>query len=478
MTNKEFIKNVLKYSIPTIVSAIIALTVIPIVSRLFPEEEYGYITNYYSFGMLFMGLFLLGFDSAYIRFYNEKYENTNVNGMLLVSAIVGLLVSSIVFASCVPIHDKITFYLFNDTSFKTYIMFFCYILMLMMYRVLNITFRMNEKPIGYNIQQVSYIIINRLLFVCIAIVSTAFIYSAFIMTIGMGVLVVVSLLFQRKSFVSPKISKQTFWIMLKFALPLLPTAIIVYLNNSIAKFLLGYYEYRGEVGILALATSVANIFSIIPAAFTAYWGAFVYKNSQAEYGKIRKMHTLILLLSFFIILLVFVAQDLVYLLIGGNYKASQFVFLLVILGPVFQLLKETTTYGINLANKTKLTLLSSFLCCVVNALICYFLIPKIGMLAAAYGIAISSFLDFVLQTIFGQKYYRTISNYLKSAMGVLIIVSLCVLNTYFYTNLLVRIIAPISATLIIYLLFRNDIHALCSLLVSSIKKLKHKDAQQ
>ena len=91
MTNKEFIKNVLKYSIPTIVSAIIALTVIPIVSRLFPEEEYGYITNYYSFGMLFMGLFLLGFDSAYIRFYNEKYENTNVNGMLLVSAIVGLL---------------------------------------------------------------------------------------------------------------------------------------------------------------------------------------------------------------------------------------------------------------------------------------------------------------------------------------------------------------------------------------------------
>lgn len=459
MKRNEFAKNILKFSIPSIISAFVALCVLPIISRIYPEDEYGYISNFYSFGNLLMGVFLLGLDSAYIRFYNESMHNTNRTGMFLFVTKIGIVTSLI--SACVIFiffREKASIYLFNDTSSVGLILIYIYVVFLMLYRMLNINNRFSGKITAYNIQQVSFIIGNRLLFVFAAIFSTKYLPSIIIMLVSTVLVVIASFAFQRNEFLVSIISKFTKMEMLKFALPIMPTTIIVFLNNSIAKLILGEYGFRNDVGILAIATSAANVFSVIPAAFNTYWGAFMYKNYNVEKKLILDVHDFIIVLSITLVLAIFLFQDSLYLLLGASYRGSQPYFMLIMLSPVFLLLSETTVYGIALSKKTKYTLITAIIGCVLNVLLCRILIPINGSLGAAIGIAASSSVIFISRTIIAQRFYRSVANYFTTTVTCIILVVICSLNVFYYNNLMVRIGISVLAIVMVIILYYNAIN--------------------
>ena len=451
MNKKEFAGNILKFSIPSIISALIALCVLPILTRLYPEAEYGYISNFYSFGNLLMGVFLLGLDSAYIRFFNEPMEDSNRNGMFLYATKVGIITSAIAISVMfVFFREKASVYLFNDTSGVGLVILYAYVVFLILYRMLNINNRFSGKVTAYNMQQVFFIIGNRLLFVIAAIFSTNYIPSIMVMLIFTVLVVVVSTAFQRREFTNSCISKFRKLEMLKFALPIMPTTIIVFLNNSIAKLILGGYGLRDDVGVLAIATSAANVFSIIPTAFNVYWGAFMYKNYTREKKLILEVHDFVIVLSIFLVIGIFLFQDVIYLLLGENYRGSQLYFMLIMLSPIFLFLSETTVYGIALSKKTKYFLITAILGCLFNIMFCRILIPDNGSLGAAVGVAISSSVTFISRTIIAQRFYRSITNYIRTAVSCILLTVICSSNIFLYNSLLVRII--VSALIIVVII--------------------------
>lgn len=462
MNGRQLIKNILKFCLPAAISAIIGVAVLPVLSRVYPEAEYGYISNFYSIGNLLMGVLLLGLDSAYMRFFNEPPAGSTRNRLMAFSLCTGLCVNILLTALAFLIAPKwLSGLLFNDTRACGLLLLGVYTAALIVFRMLNINVRLAENAKLYNIQQVAFILGNRLLFVAAALFSTRYIYSVMVMTGAMLLLAFACAWIQRDALSEgARISPEARSEMLRYAIPFMPAAIVGFFNSSAAKLILGGFGMRNEVGVLAIATSVANIFSVIPSAFCTYWAAFMYKNYDTEQTMIKRTHDAIMLLSLIIVIAVVALQGVLYLILGAAYRGSQSYFLLIMLSPITLLLSETTGYGLNLAKKTRYILYISILACVVNVAACYILVPRIGVVGAAAGVAMAASISFLVRTLLAQRDYRSIHSGARTLAGCLLLWGLCVGNLYLYAHALLRSFICLGALCAVVVLYKDTIAVL------------------
>ena len=477
MNTHDFLSKMLKFSVPTIVSSIVGVLILPLVSRVYPEVEYGYISNYYSIGNLMMGIVTLGLDQAYIRFFNEPPNGTNRNGMFWFSMSVGITVSVILVCVLSFIGKKeITKYLFNEQSYVVIITLFLYIISLVIYRLLSINLRFSNRAGEYNRMQVCFILGNRLLFVAAAFFSTKYIYSACVMLLSTIIVDIYGYIRQRSELCgSALITKKARIEMLRFAIPVMPVAAIILLNNSIAKLVLGGFGFRKEVGVFAIATSAANVFSIIPNAFAVYWGAFMYQHYNEEQERIKKIHNIIMLLCIFLIIGIILCQDILYLFLGTNYRSSKPYFMMIMLSPISMLLLETTGYGINIAKKTGYSFVISVAGALINYIVCKLFIPTIGVYGAAAGVFVSSCFSYIARTVVSQHFYKSINSWLQTILSSSVVFALCIGNIVLNSNWKCRGIVIIAVLLCITVLYRNEIRFVTSYIKKRITKTDRGD---
>lgn len=456
MKIQDFIKNTLRYSIPTIVSSVVSIAIIPIITRLYPTDEYGKVSLFYSVGAMLASVFTLGLTSACIRFFYEPLEGSNkqesFNYAFLTGATITVIMSVVSFTL---LRKPVTQYLFGEDNAKSLVLFFLYIISTAAYKMQSNYARLSHLVFQFNVLQVIYILVNKVFFVLAVIYSTNYFYSIALMTIG---LMVETLTIGRKNlkldFSLPNrfARKQ----MIAFSLPLLPNDIAVMLNNSAAKFILSYFGDFSAVGVISMATNIANTFNIISNAFAVYWSSFMYENYIREQEMIKKIHNAMELMSVFMVVAIYAFQDVLYLILGGNYRSSQPYFLLIMLMPIQLLICETTSYGINISKKTYINMFVSLASCFVNILISFFLYPQLGILAMAWGIGISAIVQLCLKTIIAQKYYRSIVQPWQTMTGIILICSLCISNLLLFEHLVIRLAISVCVIFISCLIYKKE----------------------
>ena len=335
---------------------------------------------------------------------------------------------------------------------------FIYVAALIVFTILNLSVRFDEDAKGYNIQQAILLVCTRLIYVVAAIYSTRYIYSVLVMTVSTVLMTcVVSFRRRDKLMNSPFIPKSIAKELLLFALPIMPTTVFVQLNSSIAKLVLGAFEYRNEVGVLALATSVANVFTIIPKIFTTYWGPFIYKYYKTEQQLIKNIHNAMMIISLLLTVGIMIFQDFLYMVVGSSYQASQPYFMLVMLAPVAVLIAETTNYGVTISNKPIINLIISLIVCIVNVVTCYVLVPIYGAMGAVSGIVAAAIINGTLRSIAGNHFYEVISQPLKTITTSLIIFGLCVANLFVWQSLAIRCLIALGSVLVCAAIYNKDL---------------------
>ena len=336
-----------------------------------------------------------------------------------------------------------------------------FILGLVLLKFAGYEFRMGTHVKLYIFSQLAYLITNRILFVCAAPITTNYAFGNWIIalsTLAAGAAFYFVIEKSRFKVESPKyiLSKSTIE-MLKFGIPLMPTTLTVWLNNSIAKFIYSMFGDYSSIGTFSIATSVANIFSIVPAAFTTYWAPYLYKNYKTEQKFIRRVHDYVVLSSVLLIIVFYVFQDILYIFVNGDYSSSKSIFMLVMINPVMSLLAETTGYGIMFEKKTVYNLYASAASFLLNAFITYFSYKYIGIVGAAVAIAVSSLLQFIIKTWIGQKYYKTIDSRLRTCISIFVIMVIAISNVYLCDNLLLRILISMSVMIIFTIIYKDFI---------------------
>lgn len=478
MQTKKFLTNIIKYCIPSVVTAFLSIAVIPIISRVFPADDYGKINMFYSVGNMILYISMLGLDSAYIRFYFEDFNGVKKKEIFSLTIWLSLL---FIFISTLIVlftaKDIVTTYLFGET--KSYLLIFLsiYVFSLVVFRMLSIETRMEEKSLLYNIQQIILVVINRVSYVVAALITTSYEFAIIIITLSTLFFAIIFVLKQKRisDFKVSVLPGDTFKKLMAFSIPLMPTTVMIWLNNAGAKMVLSGYGDFNAVGILSMATGLANVFSLIPSAFCIYWSPFMYKNYETEQLFIRKVHNYILLISVVIVLLFYNFQDIIYIIIGNEYKESQPFFMLIMLAAIQSLICETTSYGIIIAKKTKINMYISIIACMINMFTGYFLYPIIGVYGVVVGIALAALFQLVIKTIMGQKYYVSIMKKWQTIIIYCVIFVVTLSNTMLYNEVILRIIVSGVILILVVFTFKDDLLAVLNIVHT--KKLRWKDKE-
>ncbi|WP_165173307.1 lipopolysaccharide biosynthesis protein [Adlercreutzia sp. ZJ242] len=436
-------KEAAKYSVPTALSAALSLVLIPVISHAYPASEYGVINLFYSLGNLLMTFALFGLDNAFIRFYQEPINGLDNRKAFSLSMLVATLCIVIVtFCVCLMAPDVVAGYVFGESNLVGLVLLGAYSIALVVFRLLSVVTRQEFNPKGYNFQQIGLLLSNKVLYVLAAFVSTSYMPSITLMTALTVIMAVIFLLTHARKYITARmieIPKKSLRKFFAFALPTMPAALLMWINSSIAKLVLAGYGRFEDVGVFALAFTIANAFQVVPAAFSVYWSPFIYRHYNDEQDLIKRMQGLLTALTALLVIVFIAGQDIIYLLVGNEYAQSQSYFMIVMLFPIQTLLVETIGYGIYLSNKTYLRLVTTGASAAVNVLFCMMLIPAYGGMGAAVALGASALIMLFGSLVFGQMNYRSIESPIKTAILYVTIIALCIGNVVACEGIALRI---------------------------------------
>ena len=464
------------FSVATWISFLLSFFSAPITTRLFVPDEMGRINLFTTFLNLFMMFAYLGLDQAYVRFYNEPPGKNNSRGVFTICTLCSVAFSVVLSAGILLFWNPVSTAITGNAGLIVPLLLSVSILANVLIRFFNLSARMQSKAMLYSVQTILVALAGKLFYVIVAFWNPTHVYAIGAMTLSYALIAVALIFVQTRNTFTRHVdaSRGVMKTLFKFALPLLPVSLLSWLNNSVAQLLLKGYVSYAAIGIYTNAGNIANLVALIQAGFNAYWQPFVYENYKTGNSKIRKVHNLITVAMIAFGLAIVLGQDVIYLLLGEKYRAGKEFFPFLLLTPICYTIAETTGVGINIAKKSHLNIITFVANTGVNLLLCFLLLPRIGVVGAAIAAAASSIVMLIVKTILGEKYYPCVGSYLKTFTAVGIIAAAAVCNWLLYAVVWLKygILVLLLAGLL--LLYRREVAYLWTFGVEVLRDLVKK----
>ena len=437
MSKISFVKNLIGFSMSAWVNAALSFFATPLITRTFVPEDLGKINMFITFVNLFLNFSYLGIDQAFTRFYHEPIGKNDKKSILTVCLILSGIILLFVAAGIVVFHNVISETIIGYAGFVIPMSLIVSVLSQMLIRYFNLAARMEKNIVLFNVQAVLSTIISNISYVAVALISATSENAIIFRTLLTFAAALVFLFIALKSSMSTKVdcSKSVIKKIMLYALPVCPATILSVFNNSMGQVLMKTFVDYSAIGIYSNAVTIAAIITIIQSGFNSYWSPFVYENYKTQQKTVMQMHHLMsfAIIVFSIVIICF--QDLIYLLLVGKmYWESKQLFPLLIISPVCYTVAETLGIGIRLSKKTYLNIPVAVVNIVVNLLLCYILLPLIGVIGAATASAASAICMLILRAYWGEKQYKCSDNYLKLIVAMSTLVITAVIHVFVYTN--------------------------------------------
>lgn len=175
--------------------------------------------------------------------------------------------------------------------------------------------------------------------------------------------------------------------LLRDSLPLIISFISIGIYQRIDQVMLQEMKGSSEVGIYAVAVRLAEVWIFIPNAI--YWSVYpsIVKAKEVSdelfYERLQKFYNLVALLSYAIAIpMTLLSQWLVDTLFGEAYSRAGLMVACLIWAHLFTSLEIARSAFLAAMNWYKIYFISVFSGCIMNIVLCYFLIPRYGGMGA------------------------------------------------------------------------------------------------
>lgn len=175
--------------------------------------------------------------------------------------------------------------------------------------------------------------------------------------------------------------------LLKDSLPLIISFISIGIYQRIDQVMLQEMKGSAEVGIYSVAVRLSEVWIFIPNAI--YWSVYpsIVKAKQVSdelfYERLQKFYNLVALLSYAIAIpMTLCSQWLVDTLFGEAYSKAGLMTAWLIWAHLFTSLEIARSAFLATMNWYKIYFISVFSGCILNIVLCYFLIPRYGGMGA------------------------------------------------------------------------------------------------
>lgn len=389
----NFFKSSLIYFLGSTFNKILCFLLIPLYTKYLPPAEYGYYDLTITYVNLFTIVLFFDIGVAFMRFFleskNKEKTVTNTLVIFLISAFLYIICFSI-FSRFVEIKNLEIVIVYGVIyALNTYVGF------------ITRTFKENATfAISGCISNLIIIIINMLGIICFNMNYTILYISSII-----GLITQISIMSYKTKLLKhikfKNLNIEYLKSIYKFALPLALNSIAYWLLTGFNKIIISNQLSVADNGIYSIAEKFSLIINLVGTCFTMAWqelsfeksastnetGAF-YSKAIDLYIKFAFSALIIFIPSVYIIFPIFVAPQ---------YIAAKQLVPVAIIGSTIALI-STFLGNIFYAEKlTKKSSLSTAIASIINIIILFITIPKIGVLAGPVSFCISFLINCIIR---------------------------------------------------------------------------------
>lgn len=460
----NFIKTIIQFSLSSWITLIISLVSTMITTRIVSPDIYGMVSLFNTSITTLMYFTSLGLDGAFIRFYHEPPNEEKVETFTFKLFTITIL-SNFIFFSFIFIfyYRQFSLFFIGKISLMIYVCVMVSTIANISLRYFNIKYRMNYQVKNYTIQNIAIQIVTRFSIIFAAIISSEYEYIVIISTISILILAIVFLYIQKENMFGRinvhcnNFNLKGYSTVFKYALFNCPVYVLTNINVLVPKNYIIALLGTASLGVYSSASYFQTIFSAAITGFSTFWSAYVYENYKTDKTRITGIVNFLLVVCIFLFSCFSLGRNIVYLLIGGDYQGSKIFFSLLLIGPILDAVSQGTVYGIDIEKKNYIYVLSLIFMIITNLILCIILIPKYGLLGAAFANSISCILKFTVNTYIAQRLYKTIMNTKQFVIGLslLLMISIITIFQNYISYIMVMIILVLS-----FYIFKEEINVI------------------
>jgi O-antigen/teichoic acid export membrane protein len=211
--------------------------------------------------------------------------------------------------------------------------------------------------------------------------------------------------------------------MLKFGIPMVPSGVSSLLLVSVDRYFLQYFSTTAEVGLYSLGYNIGMVINLIVQALQLSWPAQMFasaKQPDAEHQFSKMLTYYLVVLGFAGLGLSVLTRGLLAIMTTSQFYEASKVVPLIVLSYILNGARMMTNTALTTQNRMKYIPPIVIASAVFNLGLNYLLIPRYGMMGAAWATVIAYLFLVVVQTAVNQHFWHIPYEYQRIVKIVLV----------------------------------------------------------
>lgn len=225
----------------------------------------------------------------------------------------------------------------------------------------------------------------------------------------------------------------------KYGLPFIASVGMTSVFQATDKVSLSHFSSLSEVGIYSSAMAIVSIFSVVQSSFNTLWAPLSvehYERHPEDTAFFRRCNGMVTVVMFVMGATVILLKDPIVLLLGERYREAAFILPFLCFYPIMYTISESSSCGINLKKKSAYNIVVASASCIVNIVGCVSLVPLFGAKGAAFSVALSYVVFWLVRTVISEKLFPIGVCIGRALLLVIAMIGFCGYSTYHSFDLL------------------------------------------
>lgn len=384
---KRLGKHSVIYGLGGLVSRILAVLLLPLYTHYLSTSDYGKIETLVALVTVLAILLQFGISSAFFRYYFDAEDDTGRRLVLRTSFWFTMTMATLGLVGLLAFAAPIAGWLFGDADAANLVRASAVALWAQMnYGQLTNLFRVEERSVAFVLASLSNVVLTVGATLLLVVVLDEGPVGVVVGNFTGTLLVYLVLLGYRREQLGLQVSWPLLRRMNHFGLPLVPSALLLWVTNFSDRFFLVKLTDTSEVGLYSVGVRIASAMVLLLTAFRMAWPAFAYSIKSDDEAK----QTYAWVLTYLIVLSTWIATALTLLSpwLVAWLTAPQFQSASRVVGPLaFAAVSFggfiVLSIGIGRARRTQFNWVITGVAAAVNVTLNLTLIPRYGMMGAA-----------------------------------------------------------------------------------------------
>ena len=274
---KELLRHSAIYGLGSIVARVIAVLLLPLYTRYLSPSDYGLIETLIALSAVLTALVAQAMKSAFFRFYFDSVEPARRLLVVRTAFWYVLAASTAVLIAGVALAQPVSWLLFHTRDHDGLVIAaFVGLWAALNYEQMTSLFRVEQRSTAYVAATLTNVALTIAATVLLVVVFDRGPLGVLVGNLTGTLIVYAGLLAYNRRALGLQFDRTLYRAMNRFGLPLVPSALALWLTNFSDRFFLVKLADAHEVGLYSIGVRIASAIILLLTAFRMAWPAFAY----------------------------------------------------------------------------------------------------------------------------------------------------------------------------------------------------------